>query len=166
MQSRDVTSRAITVAPHIPFRILPSAFRMPQFCILPSCSVQLSYYCIGYMRSIAIQRTALDYILPIASWNWFGLEVLASTSVFRIARQFVAFNISDFGNLGPHTQMPSAVLKLGQILCFRIQTSKKSCKRRQCHSQVSDTPTSGLSTAQWLNLCSAYQGYYSNHDAY
>jgi len=29
----DVT--AITVAPHIPFRILPSALRMPQFRILP-----------------------------------------------------------------------------------------------------------------------------------
>jgi len=35
MQSRDVTSRLITVAPHIPFRISPSAFRMPQSRILP-----------------------------------------------------------------------------------------------------------------------------------
>ena len=35
MKSRDVTSRPITVAPHIQFRILPSAFRMPQFRILP-----------------------------------------------------------------------------------------------------------------------------------
>ena len=32
----DVT--AITVAPHIPFRILPSAFRTPQFRILPIAS--------------------------------------------------------------------------------------------------------------------------------
>jgi len=35
MQSRDVTSRPITIAPHIPFRILTSLFRMPQFRILP-----------------------------------------------------------------------------------------------------------------------------------
>jgi len=32
-----------------------------------SCSVQLSYYSIGYMRSIAIQHTALDY-LQVCNW--------------------------------------------------------------------------------------------------
>ena len=42
VRSRDVTSRPITVAPHIPFRILPSTFRTPQFRILPIDQINIA----------------------------------------------------------------------------------------------------------------------------
>jgi len=80
-----VTSRPITVAPHIPFRILPSAFRTPQFRILP-----IAYF--GRINAVFVAAT-----VPLCLTNKVGCSVLMQPATYSWEITIIHFSTLSHG---------------------------------------------------------------------